>query len=58
MANKRTDFESGTDTRENTPGMDTDDRTEQVRGTADDEADDFESEDEELDEEDEEEGTF
>jgi hypothetical protein len=59
MANKERDAERATEPRDTNPSMGADDRVEQVRGTADDEADDVEEGDEdEVDEEEEDEGTF
>lgn len=60
MANRNRDDESTLEPGNNEAGPGADDRVEQVRGTANDEADEFEeSDDEEMDEDDEQdEGTF
>jgi hypothetical protein len=60
MANKNRDVERGAEPADTDPIRSSDDRVEQVRGTADDDADEFEdSDDEEIDEDEEqEEGTF
>lgn len=61
MAKRPTDVDRGTEPRETDPPMGTEDRVEEVRGTADGEGDEFEDEGEEdeLEDEDEaDEGTF
>ncbi len=59
MANNERDVDRGTEPRDTNPSIGADDSVEQLRGTADDEAEDFDESDDEVDEEEEEdEGTF
>lgn len=61
MANKNRDTERATEPRDTDPSMGADDRVEQVRGTSEDDADEFaDEEDDELEEDEDEadEGTF
>jgi hypothetical protein len=60
MPNKDRDFERANEPRDANPGVGADDRVEELRGTADDEADEFEvTDDEDMDvDEEQEEGTF
>jgi hypothetical protein len=60
MPNKDRSFERDTEPRDTNPGVGADDRVEHLRGTADDEGDEFEeSDDDEMDvDEEQEEGTF
>jgi hypothetical protein len=61
MAKRQTDVDRATEPRDTDPSMGADDRVEELRGTADDEGDEFDDdgEEDELEDEDEsDEGTF